>query len=102
MYDLRSRLIDDLADFERDEVKSSINTELDSTENWLYEEGEECLKHVYVDRLAELKVGGAAAPGAGACCACVLRGRWLSRFVELRRGSCLVYLHGEHYCTVRF
>ncbi|KAF0304168.1 Heat shock protein 4 [Amphibalanus amphitrite] len=55
VYDLRSRLQDDLADFERDEVKTSINAELDTTENWLYEEGEECLKHVYIDRLADLK-----------------------------------------------
>ena len=63
VYDLRSRLADDLADFEREEAKSSINSELDTTENWLYEEGEECLKHVYIDRLAELKVSFATSRG---------------------------------------
>lgn len=58
VYDLRSRLIDDLADFERDEVKATINAELETTENWLYEEGEECLKQVYIDRLTDLKKRG--------------------------------------------
>jgi len=55
VYDLRSRLSDDLAEYERAEVKQAVNATLDATENWLYEDGEECQKQVYVDKLAELK-----------------------------------------------
>ncbi|XP_037086295.1 heat shock 70 kDa protein 4-like isoform X2 [Pollicipes pollicipes] len=55
VYDLRSRLLEDLSAFERDEVKQPINATLDATENWLYEDGEECQKHVYVEKLTELK-----------------------------------------------
>lgn len=31
---------------------------LEDTENWLYEDGEDQPKQVYVDKLAELKVSG--------------------------------------------
>lgn len=30
--------------------------QLDDMESWLYEEGEDCTRQVYVDRLSELKV----------------------------------------------
>ena len=36
--------------------KEKFLRQLEDTENWLYEEGEDCKKHVYVDKLAELKV----------------------------------------------
>lgn len=36
--------------------KSSFLLTLEDTENWLYEDGEDQLKQVYVDRLASLKV----------------------------------------------
>lgn len=60
VYDLRSRLAEELSEFEREDVKASVNGQLDDTENWLYEDGEECQKNVYVDKLAELKVRAAA------------------------------------------
>lgn len=36
--------------------KSSFLLTLEDTENWLYEDGEDQQKQVYVDRLASLKV----------------------------------------------
>lgn len=36
--------------------KSSFLLTLEDTENWLYEDGEDQLKQVYVDRIASLKV----------------------------------------------
>ena len=36
--------------------RSSFMLKLEDTENWLYEDGEDCQKQVYVDKLAELKV----------------------------------------------
>lgn len=34
----------------------NINSMLSKTEDWLYEEGEDEKKQVYIDKLAELKV----------------------------------------------
>ena len=58
VYDLRSKLLDDdqLATFVTDSDREEICRLLDETENWLYEEGEECQRQVYSDRLARLKV----------------------------------------------
>lgn len=36
--------------------RNSFTLKLEDTENWLYEDGEDQPKQVYVDKLAELKV----------------------------------------------
>ncbi len=36
--------------------RDSFSLKLEDTENWLYEDGEDQLKQVYIDKLAELKV----------------------------------------------
>lgn len=36
---------------------NTLTLVLEDTENWLYEEGEDQLKEIYLDKLAELKVG---------------------------------------------
>ncbi len=36
--------------------RDSFSLKLEDTENWLYEEGEDQQKQVYIDKLAELKV----------------------------------------------
>ena len=36
--------------------RSTLNSLLATTEDWLYDEGEDQTKQVYVDKLAELKV----------------------------------------------
>ncbi|XP_015608782.1 97 kDa heat shock protein isoform X2 [Cephus cinctus] len=57
VYDLRAKLSDEdqLATFVTESDREAICRELDETENWLYEEGEECNRQVYSDRLARLK-----------------------------------------------
>lgn len=38
--------------------RNSFTLKLEDTENWLYEDGEDQPKQVYIDKLAELKVSG--------------------------------------------
>lgn len=38
--------------------RDSFSLKLEDTENWLYEDGEDQQKQVYIDKLAELKVSG--------------------------------------------
>lgn len=58
VYDLRAKLTDDyqLATFVTDTDKDSLSRTLDETEIWLYEEGEDCQRQIYIDRLTRLKV----------------------------------------------
>lgn len=58
VYDLRSKLLDEgqLATFIVESDREDLCRLLDETENWLYEEGEECQRQVYSDRLSTLKV----------------------------------------------
>jgi heat shock protein len=58
VYELRGKLSseEDLAMFVSENDRSSVCRQLDDMENWLYEEGEECNRQVYVDKLNVLKV----------------------------------------------
>lgn len=56
VYDIRSRIYDDLEQYVSESDRETLSRQLEDTENWLYEEGEDCNKQVYIDRLAELKV----------------------------------------------
>ncbi|XP_008202915.1 heat shock 70 kDa protein 4L isoform X1 [Nasonia vitripennis] len=60
VYDLRSKISeeDQLYTFILDEEREALCRTLDDTENWLYEEGEECHRQVYSDRLARLRSQG--------------------------------------------
>ncbi|XP_014217744.1 heat shock 70 kDa protein 4L [Copidosoma floridanum] len=60
VYDMRSKLqdADQLGTFVEESVCKTMCDELDDTENWLYEEGEECQRQVYSDRLAHLRTKG--------------------------------------------
>ncbi|KAK2579751.1 hypothetical protein KPH14_011092 [Odynerus spinipes] len=60
VYDLRAKLSDEdqLATFVTESDREALCRTLDETENWLYEEGEECQRQVYVDRLTRLKALG--------------------------------------------
>lgn len=60
VYDLRSKLSqqDQLATFVTESDKEALSRTLDETENWLYDEGEECQRQVYIDRLTCLKAQG--------------------------------------------
>lgn len=58
VYDLRSKLLDEdqLSTFIVESDREELCRLLDETENWLYEEGEDCQRQVYSDRLSMLKV----------------------------------------------
>lgn len=59
-YDMRDKIISEsqLAPYGTDEEKSSFSKALETTENWLYEEGFDAKKSVYAEKLSELKKFG--------------------------------------------
>lgn len=58
VYEMRGRLCDDLEKFISEKESSKFRAYLEETENWLYDEGEDQQKSVYVQRLSELKKHG--------------------------------------------
>ncbi|XP_026824176.1 97 kDa heat shock protein isoform X2 [Ooceraea biroi] len=60
VYDLRAKLSEEnqLATFITETDKEALCRTLDDTENWLYEEGEDCQRQVYSERLTRLKSQG--------------------------------------------
>jgi len=57
VYEMRGRVQEggDLFEFIGDDDRNKLCKELDEIENWLYEEGAECDRQVYKDRLASLQ-----------------------------------------------
>ncbi|KAM4064737.1 hsp70 protein [Hirsutella rhossiliensis] len=60
IYDLRAKLDDQYAEFASEEEKSTIKQKLEAAEDWLYDEGDDASKGVYVAKLEELR--GMAGP----------------------------------------
>lgn len=60
VYDLRAKLSEEnqLATFVTDIDREMLYRALDDTENWLYEEGEDCQRQIYSERLTRLKSQG--------------------------------------------
>ena len=58
IYDIRSKIFDELENFISEDDRSKFSLELEDAENWLYEDGEDCEKNVYVEKLKELKLKG--------------------------------------------
>lgn len=56
VYEMRSRLSEALEPFLREPEREAFSSQLTAAEDWLYDEGEDQLKQVYVDKLGELKV----------------------------------------------
>ena len=56
VYEMRDKLYSSLDKFVKEGDKETFCSLLTATEDWLYDEGEDQHKHVYVDKLAELKV----------------------------------------------
>uniref|UniRef100_A0A8C6KKN0 Heat shock protein 4b n=1 Tax=Nothobranchius furzeri TaxID=105023 RepID=A0A8C6KKN0_NOTFU len=54
VYDMRDKLHGMLEKFVGESV-NALSLKLEDTENWLYEDGEDQAKQVYIDKLAELK-----------------------------------------------
>uniref|UniRef100_A0AAQ5YI09 Heat shock protein 4a n=1 Tax=Amphiprion ocellaris TaxID=80972 RepID=A0AAQ5YI09_AMPOC len=58
VYDMRDKLHGVLEKFVNETDRDSFSLKLEDTENWLYEDGEDQQKQVYIDKLAELKKFG--------------------------------------------
>ncbi|KAI1765472.1 heat shock protein Hsp88 [Hypoxylon sp. FL1150] len=55
IYDLRNKLDDQYADFASDEEKDKLRSKLTESEDWLYEDGEDATKAVYIAKMDELR-----------------------------------------------
>uniref|UniRef100_A0A8C7LBP5 Heat shock protein 4a n=1 Tax=Oncorhynchus kisutch TaxID=8019 RepID=A0A8C7LBP5_ONCKI len=55
VYDMRDKLHGLLEKFVSESDRDTFSLRLEDTENWLYEDGEDQQKQVYIDKLAELK-----------------------------------------------
>uniref|UniRef100_A0A669D0E2 Heat shock protein 4a n=1 Tax=Oreochromis niloticus TaxID=8128 RepID=A0A669D0E2_ORENI len=55
VYDMRDKLHGILEKFVNEADRDLFSLKLEDTENWLYEDGEDQQKQVYIDKLAELK-----------------------------------------------
>nr|AXS58608.1 heat shock protein 88 homeolog b [Epichloe coenophiala] len=55
IYDLRAKLDEQYAEFTSEEEKASIKSKLEAAENWLYDEGDDASKGIYVAMLEELR-----------------------------------------------
>ena len=55
IYELRGKIDDQYADFASEEEKSKLRDKLEKSEDWLYEDGEDATKAVYVAKIDEIK-----------------------------------------------
>lgn len=58
VYYMRDKICSEYEAYMKEDDRSSFMLKLEDTENWLYEEGEDQNKQVYIDKLAELKKMG--------------------------------------------
>jgi len=58
VYEMRDKLYGDLEQFVSENDRDMFSTELTASENWLYEEGMDVSKQLYIDRLMELRKSG--------------------------------------------
>ncbi|WIA27991.1 hypothetical protein OEZ86_010580 [Tetradesmus obliquus] len=58
IYDLRNKLYEALGQYVQEADREALSAQLSSMEDWLYDEGEDETKSVYVAKLAELKAKG--------------------------------------------
>lgn len=55
VYDMRNKLYGPLSDFIAEDAKPGFSSQLDKMEDWLYDEGEDVSREVYLEKLSELK-----------------------------------------------
>lgn len=58
VYEMREKLCDQLGEYITEADADNLRAQLQSTEDWLYDEGEDCETPVYEQRLASLKALG--------------------------------------------
>ncbi|KAM0354079.1 hypothetical protein ACHAPU_001114 [Fusarium lateritium] len=55
IYDLRAKLDEQYSEFAGEEEKQTIKSRLEATEDWLYEDGEDTTKGVYIAKIDEIR-----------------------------------------------
>lgn len=55
IYDIRNKLDDQYAEFASEEDKDKIRARLSTTEDWLYDEGDDTTKAVYIAKMDEIR-----------------------------------------------
>ena len=55
IYDLRAKIDEQYADFASDEEKTKLKEKLEASEDWLYDEGEDATRGVYVAKMDEIR-----------------------------------------------
>merc|ERR1719510_2570433 len=60
IYDIRGKIHDELEDYLAEDSRQTYSNQLEDAENWLYEDGEDCEKQIYVEKLKELRLIGEA------------------------------------------
>ncbi|KAI0159139.1 heat shock protein 70 family [Pestalotiopsis sp. NC0098] len=55
IYDMRNKIDDQFAELASDDEKDKIRSKLSETEDWLYEDGEDATKAVYVAKMDEIR-----------------------------------------------
>ncbi|OAA80830.1 heat shock protein [Akanthomyces lecanii RCEF 1005] len=55
IYDLRAKLEEQYADLASDEEKEKMRAKLEASEDWLYDEGEDASKGVYIAKIDEIR-----------------------------------------------
>merc|ERR1712025_393368 len=58
IYAIREKMYEELEQYILEADKEAYSSKLTQTEDWLYEDGEDCEKSVYEDKLKELKNWG--------------------------------------------
>jgi len=58
IYEIRSKIHEELEDFVTEDERSKFSMQLEDAENWLYEDGEDVDKPVYMAKLTDLKAKG--------------------------------------------
>jgi len=55
IYELRDKIDGVYSEFANEEEKAKLKTKLDQTEDWLYDEGDDCTKATYVAKMDEIR-----------------------------------------------
>jgi len=58
IYDIRSKIYDELESFISEDARTAFSGELGKLEDWLYDDGEHCDKHTYEAKLKDLRLKG--------------------------------------------
>ncbi|TGO24564.1 hypothetical protein BPAE_0100g00320 [Botrytis paeoniae] len=56
IYEMRSKIDDQYAEFASDEEKEKLKAKLEASEDWLYDEGEDASKAVYVSKMDDIRM----------------------------------------------